>query len=426
MNSVTDSQKHVLVVTQYFWPENFRVNDLVEGLTERGLRVTVLTGLPNYPQGSFFRGYGILKGPYTESFKNNVRIVRIPIIPRGTKKGLQLFLNYLSFVVVGCFFVIFRCREKYHSIFVYEVSPITVVIPALVLRWLKRIPVVFWVTDLWPESLRATRIVTSKLILQAVALMVRVLYKFCDHILVSGKGFINRVNALGVSFDKIEYFPQWAESFFSKNVHIDDGIIAKKEFPQGFCILFAGNIGTAQSFETLLEAAKKLKTHPNIHWVILGDGQQRNWVANAVKEHGLDNVFHLLGSRSFESMPTYYSMADVLLVSLRPDPVFAITVPGKLQTYMASNKPIIGSLDGEGADLIRAAQCGICAPAGDAEQLAQAVIKLYEMSPNERELMGHNGRKYFEEHFEREKAIDRLKTLLQNAAYNTRPTERRN
>ena len=402
---------HILVVTQYFWPENFRVNDLVEGLRERGHKVTVFTGLPNYPKGAFFRGYGWL-GPYTETFKDDVRVARVPIVPRGTRKGLQLVLNYLSFVVFGCMLIFFRCREKYDSVFVYGISPITLAIPAIFFKWFRRVPVVFWVTDLWPESLQATHTVHSSFVLDLVSRMVRFIYKHCDKILVSGKGFISRVERLGVSRQKLEYFPQWAEAFFSEPTSIDSNIITRGEFPEGFVVLFAGNIGSAQSFDTIISAAELLKQHSDIHWVILGDGLLKEWVEAEVSARGLVSCFNVLGSRPIESMPTYYSMADALLVSLRADPVFAITVPGKLQTYMASAKPIIGSIDGEGAELIQLAGCGHTARAGCADELMSAVLKVYSLSVEERQAMGFRARRYFEEHFEREKALSRLENIL--------------
>ena len=400
----------VLVISQYFWPEAFRINDLVQGLTERGHGVTVLTGKPNYPDGSFFPGYGFLR-PVREEYRG-AEVLRVPLVPRGSGRAAALGINYLSFVLFAGLFGPLLCRGSYNLVFVFEPSPITVGLPAVIMKKIKGAPLMFWVQDLWPESLSATGAVRSERALGWVSKMVRYIYRGCDRVLVQSKGFVARVEAQGARSDEIFYFPNWAESFYEPT-EPEEGAPERREMPRGFRVVFAGNIGAAQSFETILGAAERLKDHSGIHWVVFGDGRRRKWVESRVRELGLESKVHLLGRRPVESMSRYYALADALLVSLRREPIFSLTIPGKVQSYLASGRPIIAALDGEGAQVIREAEAGLTAPAEDADALAEAVLRLYEMSPEEREAMGRRGRTYFEEHFERDKLLDRLEGWME-------------
>jgi colanic acid biosynthesis glycosyl transferase WcaI len=396
---------NVLVVSQYFWPETFRVNDLVEGLKDRGHNVTVLTGKPNYPGGSFFPSYGFLR-PVREEY-GGAEVLRVPLVPRGSGSGTALAVNYLSFALFAGLLGPLLCRGRFDLIFVFEPSPITVGLPALVLKRVKKAPLMFWVQDLWPESLSATGAVRSERILGGVDRLVRFIYRGCDRVLVQSRGFVGRVKAQGVDPAKILYFPNWAEALYEP-VRLEDDAPERDETPPGFRVVFAGNVGAAQSFETILGAAKKLEEHPDIHWIILGDGRRRKWVEDRVGELGLGDRVRLLGKHPVEAMPRYFALADALLVTLRRDEIFSLTIPGKVQSYLASGRPVVASLDGEGARVIEESGAGITAPAEDASALAAAVLKLYEMSPDQREALGRRGRAYFEEHFEREKLLDRF------------------
>ena len=399
----------ILVVTQYFWPESFRVNDLALGLKERGHAVAVLTGLPNYPTGRFFPGYGFFT-PSSEEF-NGLPVYRVPLIPRGSGQRWRLALNYFSFAIFASLLAPVRCRGVFDLIFVFEPSPITVGIPAIMLKKFKRAPVMFWVQDLWPESLSATRAIRSELLLHWVAQLVRFIYQRCDRILVQSEGFIPSVTALGADPQRVAYFPNWAETLYCPVATAEDAP-ERKEVPAGFCVMFAGNIGAAQSFETILEAATLLRQHHDIHWVVVGDGHRRAWVEGQILERGLKESVHLLGPRPAEVMPRYFALADALLVTLKCDPIFALTIPSKVQSYLACAKPILAALDGEGARVVRESGAGIVCPAEDAKALAESVLRLSRMSPQERAAMGQKGRTYFEANFEREKLLDRLEGLM--------------
>jgi colanic acid biosynthesis glycosyl transferase WcaI len=395
----------ILIVTQYFWPEPFRINDLALGLRERGHDVVVLTGTPNYPAGTFFPNYGFF-GRARDDFQG-IPVVRVPLIPRGNGGKLRLALNYLSFALFASVLAPFRCRGGFDAIFVFEPSPITVGLPALVLKKFKKAPLLFWVQDLWPESLSATGAVRTRWILRAVERLVRFIYRHCDRILVQSRAFAAPIAALGVDPEHIYYFPNSAEALYRPVEPVRD-MKAAVDMPQGFRIMFAGNVGAAQDFATIIEAARQLKAHKDIHWIVLGDGRMRDWVSSQIEAHGLQSTVHLLGRHAMEEMPAFFALADVMLVTLRRDPIFALTIPAKVQSYLACAKPILAALEGEGARVIVEAGAGIAVPSENPAALANAVLELVDMSREERQAMGLRGRNYFEQHFERERLLNKL------------------
>ena len=401
----------VLIVSQYFWPENFRINDVAIGLKEKGYEVTVLTGQPNYPTGSFFSGYGFFK----RSRENycGVEVIRVPLLPRGNGSVWRLVLNYLSFAIVASLIGPFRCRARYDAIFVYAPSPITVAFPALMLKMLRSIPMTLWVLDLWPESLTATGVVRSEIIVSAVRRMVRFIYRSCDQVLVQSRTFFSPVQEFGVDLKKIRYFPNSAEALY-KPISLPEDVIERKGMPKGFRVMFAGNIGAAQDFGTILSAAEKLRSYGDIHWLILGDGRMAPWVKQQIVTRKLESTVHLLGRHPVESMPRYFSFADAMLVTLKKEPIFALTVPAKVQSYLACSKPIIAALDGEGARIVKEANAGLTPPAENSGELAKAVLEMYRMTGEERQAMGKNGRQYFELNFERNMLLERLDGWLQD------------
>ena len=399
----------ILVISQYFWPENFRINDLASELHKKGHSVTVLTGKPNYPQGKIFPGYGFFKKSI-DNFKG-IEVKRVPLIPRGTDNRLQLILNYLSFVLFSCLLIPFRFRDEYDVIFVYEPSPISVCLPAILVKKIKKIPIVFWVQDLWPESLSATGAVKSVCVLKIINLLVKYIYKSCDLILVQSKAFISSIEKFGVNSDVIHYFPNSAEKLY-KPINMHDAREFDMEMPKGFRIVFAGNIGAAQSMQTIIQAAVLLNNNPSIHWIIIGSGRRQEWLEKEINLKGLQSNVHLLGQKSIEKMPYYFSASDVLLATLNPEPIFSLTIPGKIQSYMACRKPIITAIDGEAARIIEESGSGIAVSAGNASELSDAVVKLYEMSEENRAKMGEKGREYFERHFESSRLVSQLESWL--------------
>lgn len=396
---------HILLVTQYFWPEEFRINELAAMMAGRGHQITVLTGIPNYPEGKFFPGYGFTRKK-VQNYKG-IKVIRVPLIPRGKGGRIRLGLNYFSFALIASLLGPIKCRDPYDVIFVYQLSPITVGLPGIVMKKIKSAPIMFWVQDLWPESLSATGAVHSRTIMKAVEMLVRFIYSHCDRILVQSKSFIDAIVQKGVDRSKIEYFPNGAEEIFNnaaERVELMDHV----EFPEGFRVMFAGNIGAAQDFETILSAAELLKKHRDIHWMIIGDGRMLPWVREQVQIRGLEKIVHLLGRHPLASMPAFYARADVMLVTLKKEPIFGLTIPGKVQSYLACSRPIIAALDGEGDSVVEEAGAGLTCPAEDPESLAKTVLKAYNMTADDRERMALRGRDYFEKNFESRMLLDRL------------------
>lgn len=387
----------ILIVSQYFWPESFRINDLAIGLVEKGHEVTVLTGIPNYPFGKFYKGYGLFNNLRQDYF--GAKVIRIPVIPRARGGILRLVLNYLSFTFSSAFLSLFLCRGKFDLIF-FSHSPVAEGLPAVLLKKIRKVPLIFYIVDLWPDALSAVGAIKSPFILNGLGKIMRFIYKQCDQILVSSPGFIERIKAMGIDGSMINYWPQWAEDSY-QIIPAEENSTETKELPSGFRIMFAGNIGAAQGFETIIKAADKLKDFSNIHWVILGDGRMKPWVEEEIRLRKLENTVHLLGRRPVELMPRYFALANVLLVSLKSDPIFALTFPAKIQSYMACGRPILACLDGEGAKIIQESGAGISCPADNYESLVEAVLKMHNCSEIERKEMGLKGRAYFEKHFTR-------------------------
>lgn len=401
----------ILVVSQYFWPENFRVNDLVKEWVQRGHQVTVLTGTPNYPVGKVFDVYKAQ--PSAFATYEGAEVVRVPMLPRGSG-SLRLMLNYLSFVVGGGIFGPWRLRgNQADVIFVFEPSPVTVGLPAIWLGKIKNAPVVFWALDLWPETLAAIGVVRSPLLLGWLGHLVRHIYNRCTLVLGQSRGFLGSIARYCDDIAKIRYFPSWAEEVF-----MDDSVKPAPEVPEwtdGFTVVFAGNIGEAQDMPAVLDAAERLKGNVSIRWIIVGDGRKSDWLQSEIVRRGLDKQVVLPGRFPVERMPSFYAHADALLVSLKRDPVFSMTIPGKVQSYLMAGIPLLGMLDGEGAAVIHDAHAGLTCEAGDSVGLAQAVLALAAMPKAERRQMGLNGRDYAHQEFGRTQLMDRLEVLLAEA-----------
>lgn len=405
----------LVIVSQYFWPENFIINELVTKLVESGHEVTVLTGKPNYPGGEFFSGYrswGVVRETY-----HGVDIVRIPMLARGKGGAKGLVGNYLSFAIVGSLLFPWLCRKKkVDAIFVFAPSPVTMAIPAVILKWIKRTKLTLWIQDLWPESLSSTGFVKNKFLLNIVSVMVRWIYAQCDRLLVQSKGFVEPVARLS-NREKILYYPNSVDGSLyttegneSPPVEIA-GLL--KQMAGRFSVVFAGNIGTAQSVETIVGAANLLAVNaPSVQIVIVGSGSRRDWVVEQVDKLKLDNVL-LPGRFDVEMMPHILSRADALLVTLKDEEIFSYTIPSKVQAYLAMGKPIIAALNGEGARVIEESKAGFSCAAENYEDLANLILNLSALSVEERSEMGRLARLFFEEHFDMDKMVSTLEEILE-------------
>jgi glycosyltransferase involved in cell wall biosynthesis len=410
----------VLIVSQYFWPEGFRINEVVRSLVEKGVEVDVLTGKPNYPEGDIFNGYRAW-GCQVESWAG-ATVYRVPLFLRGARSAWRLALNYLSFVVSGLIFGPWLLRKRqYDVVFVYGLSPILLVIPAIFLAWIKRRKLIVWVQDLWPESLSATGYVRNSRVLSAVEWVVRWIYRYTDLLLVQSRAFEAPVAALAPG-KPIVYYPNSVDATFAEPPSPDIALPDVPALDEGFAVVFAGNVGAGQAVEVMVEAAELLKDVPQIRFVVFGQGSRWDWMREQVKARGLSNL-HLPGRFPVNTMPGLMQKAGALLVTLADEPIFAMTVPNKVQAYMAVGRPILACLNGEGARLVAEAQAGLSVPAQDAKALAAAILQLYQMPAEDRVKLGANGRRYFKAHFDHDKLVDELMAHLRSMSATNKEME---
>ncbi|WP_047446022.1 glycosyltransferase family 4 protein [Alistipes sp. ZOR0009] len=400
-------KKNILIVTPHFYPEDFKVNDIAFDLQKRGFGVSVVTCIPNYPQGKFFSGYSLFKK--RREAINGVSVYRVAVIPRGNGSGVMLGLNYLSYLITATLTCLFLgLRHRYSHVFVHETSPVTVGLPAILVKKIQRIPLFFWVLDLWPESIVAASGLKNKFILNKIDRLVKFIYRSSNLILISSKGFQKSILEKGDFRDKIVYFPNWAEDIFVKPI----GNVELPSFPKGFNVMFAGNIGEAQNFEVVMQAALLTKRHKDIHYCIVGDGRKRSWVEEFVKRNELEDTVHLYGRYPISHMPAFFDKADVMLLPLKDEPIFALTVPAKLQAYMASSKAVVGLIAGEGANIISEAKCGFCVEPSNFEKLAEVILQASILSKDELKTMGNNGRIYYDSTFMKDSLLSKLEQLF--------------
>ena len=398
---------NVLVFSQHFWPESFRINDVAQSLRAAGHEVTVLTGQPNYPGGAVYPGYRA--GATGVERWDGIDVHRVPLAPRGANSARRLVLNYLSFIFSSALFGAWRLRgQRFDVVFVYASSPLLQTIGALVLARLKGCAIVTWVQDLWPESLQATGYIRNPRVLAIIAAVVRGIYKRQDLVLVQSPGFEGPVRALAPTALPVRVHPNPSED------QPDDHAPAALKLPPGFNIVFAGNLGMAQALDAVLDAAERLRDLAELRFVLVGSGQRSAALAQAVAARNLTNVM-LPGRFEPAQMPAILAQARALLVSLVDDPAMALTVPSKIQSYLAAGKPVIAALHGEGARVVDEAGAGVACAADDGAALAAAVRRLHAMGEAERAAMGEAGRRYHDEHYAPAVLTPRLVAHLQDA-----------
>ena len=394
-------KKHILVITQYFHPEPFRINDMCLEWVKRGYKVTVLTGIPNYPQGEFYEGYS--KKERRQENWNGVDIIRIPLVSRGHSSA-KLFLNYLSFVWSGWKW---KCRTKLKAdfVFTFEVSPMT---QALIGVWYSKkfkVPNYLYVQDLWPENVEVVAGITNPLIIKPISKMVNYIYKNCTKIFATSPSFVKEIQKRVEEKEKVYYLPQYAEDFYRP--------LPRRPVPEipddgRFKIIFTGNIGKAQGLDILPKTAELLKGE-DIVFVIVGDGRYRDEFEEQIRERGVEDMFILIPRQPAERIPELLAACDAAFLSFMNTPLFEKTIPAKLQSYMACGMPIIASASGETERIITEAKCGVCAPIGDENKLFDAVRSIQNSC---KEAMGSNSLEYYRIHFERASIIDELSELL--------------
>ena len=397
---------NILVVSQYFYPENFKINDLIFSLKKRGHQITVLTGKPNYSKTHFFDGYG-WKSDDFETI-NDIPVHRANLFSRRNGGAFRLFLNYISFAFLASLKVR-KIKGPFDAIFVYQTSPVTVGIPAIFAKKLFKTPIYFWVQDLWPESLAAAGGVKNKLVLGFFNSHTKWIYNQSKKVLIQSDGFREYILNQRIANDKIIFYPNPTEDFYKPLQKVKE---YQKFFQNEFFnIVFAGNIGEAQSFKTIINAINNVKELP-VMVIVLGDGRYKETALTLIKEKGLESYFNFLGSFPPTEMPKFFAYADALLVSLKKDKIFSLTIPAKIQSYLACGKPIIASIDGEGAKIVNEADCGVTSPAEDSLALSKKIKELIALNKLKRSEMGNNGRAFYEKEFDRNNLIERLEVIL--------------
>ncbi len=407
---------NVLITSQYYWPESFRINEVVESLRRVGCHITVLTGQPNYPQGEMFAGYSAA-GFGAQQHEAGYSVFRVPLVPRGRGGALGLVANYLSFVFSASLLGPWLLRkQRFDVIFVYAPSPIIQAIPAVWLAFIKRAKLVTWVQDLWPQSLEATGFVRNRRVLAMMAVLVRWIYRRNDLLLVQSQAFIPPVKVMAGK-TPVLYHPNPGELAFSQAQPPGPPALVLEP---GFNVVFAGNLGTVQALGTVLDAAELLRPHAGVRMVLVGSGSRSEWLQQEVLRRQLDNV-QLSGRYAPEAMPGILGQASALLVSLVRNPIMSQTVPSKVQAYLAAGKPIIASLDGEGARVLEESGAGVSCPAEDAVALAQAVLRLRAMPSNELQRMGEASLIYYKQHFDPAVLATRLAQLFSEVLAGNKP-----
>lgn len=406
-------KKKILFVCQYFYPETFRGNDIAFHLAEEGHDVHVVTGIPNYPKGKFFPGYGLFKKRH--EVINGVRVTRLPLVPRGEDNKIMLMLNFFSFFIFGWFWMLFHALwHKYDLVFCQQLSPVMMSSPAVLYKKMRHVPLYTWVLDLWPESLTAAGGINNKYILGFFNLFVKSEYKNSDKILTSSKSFDQSILKYGDYKDKVIYYPQWSDG--ASNASGLNFALPEKlqELSSNgdFIVMFAGAVGEAHGMECNMQAAFKTKEYKNIKWVIVGDGRRLDWVRSFVKENGIEETVITLGRFPSETMPLFFEKADVMLVSLTDSPLFNMYSPAKIASYMAAERPIIAALNGEGGDVIRAAECGWNVKAGDSDSLAKLVIALSQTDRQELAVKGQKGKAYYDKFFTKDECLKKLDEIM--------------
>ena len=392
-------KKHILVISQYFYPEPFRINDMCVELVKRGYKVTVLTGIPNYPQGEYYEGYSLTR-KRTEEW-NGIRIVRIPLMARG-KSSIGLICNYLSFAASGYIWKSLS-KIKVDYVFSFEVSPMT---QALIGCWYARkhqVPHYLYVQDLWPENVITVTGISNPIVIKPIDKMVDYIYKNTDEIFATSPSFVEAIcnRKRSVSHSKVHYWPQYAEDFYKPMEKT-----SVEEIPEddSFKVIFTGNIGTAQGLQILPQTAEILREE-NVKFVIVGDGRYLDEFKQEIQKRNVQDKFIMIARQPAERIPELLAACDAAFLSFQNDELWTKTIPAKLQSYMACGMPIIASAEGETERIITEAGCGVCSAIGDVDKLSENIIIMTKDDLNK---MRHNSRKYFERNFEKQELMDQI------------------
>lgn len=386
----------ILVVCQYYYPEQFKINEICEELVTKGHHVTVLTGLPNYPEGYVLNEYR--KNKKRKEIINGVNVIRSFEIGRKNS-SIFLGLNYISYMLSASVKSVFM-KKDFDVIYVYQLSPVTMALPGVIVKKLTKTPIHLYCCDIWPESMKIIIKNEESLTFRIIKRLSKYLYTNCDSIAVTSKPFIDYFETVhSIPKERISYIPQ----------HSDEIIIEEKTNNKDGTtnFMFMGNIGKVQDVDCILMAANEIKESSNFMVHFVGDGSYLEESKRIVRELGLDDIVIFHGRHPIESMPEFYKIADACLLTLKSDSLVGLTIPSKLQGYMSAGKPVIGAIDGAAQEVIKQSECGLCVDSGDYEGLANA-MKDFVDNPSKYKSAGINAEKYFRENFTREVYISSL------------------
>ncbi len=402
------SQKKILVVTQHFWPENFRINDIVEGFLQDGIAVDVLCGLPNYPKGEWFPGYSAA-GPFEEEW-HGARLYRCKEVPRRGNISVNIFLNYVSWPWYAAH-ALHRLPGGYDAVFCFNTSPVLMCWPAI--RYAKKhhIPFTNYVLDIWPENLYSVLNVKNKA-LRAIAQGVSdALYKKADRLIAMSEPLQQRLcQRTGMPPQKVAVIPQYCEDFYA--VPQPDAAL-QAQFGGRFNLVFTGTFTPAQSLETVITAVQDARSRgaDMLHLLLVGDGMSRAALEAKVKELHAEDAVTFYGSVPATAIPKFTALADALIVCLSDSPDLGLTVPAKVASYMAAGKPVLASMDGAGNAAVAAAG-GLSSPACDAAALADNLLVLTRMDAAQRAAMGQSAKEYYLAHYRRSELLRKLEHFI--------------
>ena len=398
------SKRRLTIISQYFYPEEFRINDLAFEWVKRGYDVTVITGIPNYPKGRFFSGYGWLRK--NREVIQGVKVIRLPILPR--RKGLIfLSLNYLSFLVSGFFWALFT-RLQSDVVFINEVSPMTQALPGLWFAKRRKTPSILYVQDLWPENVKATLQSDDSLLTRYLARLTKRIFEQTDTILTTSKSFVDNIVARGISKDKVRYWPQYAEDFYQP---------LPKEAHSATRIMFTGNIGQAQGLDLLVEVAKEIPENSNIIFVLVGDGRNKESLLSSILKSNIQHRFEFVDAVPPTEVPKLLAISDAGYIGFNQNTIFEMTIPAKIQSYLACGMPVVASASGEVESIVRENNLGFVSAPGDAKGLLQNIIAFSMLSKEEKEVMSNNAKIYQETHFAKQQLLDEMNFILKESKH---------
>ena len=410
----------ILVVSQYFYPETFRINDICTELVNRGHTVDVLTSLPNVPQGKFYEGYS--RKNHGETSWNGIGIERVNVIERTRGSGIKMIMNCASFAVNSYFAAGKYGKKNYDVIFVFCNSPVTQIVPAARVKRMAKIPLCVWILDIWPESMffllgmKEKEIGKEGLFRRISRWYSNYLYKKADILFTSSIGFENKLKGQGLTKPVFSYFPNYAEEI----PEVDAAERGSFGFTDDdFIVGFGGNIGLAQGLDLTVDATEKIND-PKLKWLIMGDGPEAGNLKAKIREKGLDDRYRFTGFVDQKTMQANLEMCDAVLVPLKDHEILRLTVPAKLQSAMKAARPVLAFMNGAGADVVSECGCGVTAKAEDPDSLADAIKKLISMPKEAREQMGKNGLEYCNRNYNRETLLNQLENELQTVASSSR------